>query len=62
MTVVYKPTPVDEEAGKGVFYLAMHTSGIVIPFPKGNKPSLSLLTRYGTAFVNKKALGSITIS
>jgi len=58
--MAYKPSPAEEE--KTVFYLVMHTPGIVQPYPKGNKPSFSVLTRYGTAFIHHKGLGVIEIT
>ncbi|MCK9556158.1 hypothetical protein M0R36_10145 [bacterium] len=60
MLLVYKPGPNEEH--KSVFYLIMHTPGLVIPYPKGYKPSFSVLTRYGTAFVHHKGLGVLEIT
>ena len=59
MLLVYKPGPNEEH--KSVFYLIMHTPGLVIPYPKGFKPSFSVLTRYGTAFIHHKGLGVLEI-
>jgi len=59
MLIVFKPEPTEEE--KSVFYLIMHTPGIVQPYPKTNKPTFSVLTRYGTAFVHHKGLAMLNI-
>jgi len=59
MLLVYKPGPNEEH--KSVYYLIMHTPGLVIPYPKGYKPSFSVLTRYGTAFIHHKGLGVLEI-
>jgi len=58
--VMYKPTGPKAEQ-KTVYYFAMHTPGLIHPNPKGNKPTLSLLTRYGTSLIQPSGLGRIDL-
>jgi len=59
MLMVYKPDQNNE--GADTYHFVMHTPGIVIPYPKNNKPSFSVLTRYGKALIQPKAIGVVEI-
>jgi len=59
MLMVYKPDQNNE--GAETYHFVMHTPGIVIPYPKNNKPSFSVLTRYGKALIQPKGIGVVEI-
>jgi hypothetical protein len=56
--VVFKPV----EELKAVFIFAPYVPAVLSPYPLGNKPSLTILSRYGTQLVRPQGIAILNIA
>lgn len=54
---VYKPT----EEMKAVYIFSPYVPAVLTPYPLGNKPSLSVLSRYGTQLIRPAGIGVVNV-
>jgi len=58
MIVVYKPV----EDLKAVYIYAPYVPAVLHPYPLGNTPSLTILSRYATSMIRPNGVGALTIT
>lgn len=54
---VYKPT----EEMKAVYVFSPYVPAVLTPYPLGNKPSLTILSRYGTQLIRPAGIGVVNV-
>lgn len=58
MPILYKPT----EEIKAVYIYAPYVPAVISPYPLGNRPSLTVMSRYATKAIRPNGIGLLTIT